>query len=104
MVGVSIPLIPTTPFLLIAAFCFARASEKINNWFKNTKIYKNNLESLANHEGMTVKSKVKTLSMVTALLIIALIMMRNVEYAIFIIGTVWLGHIIVFTFFVKTKK
>ena len=32
IVGVVTPLLPTTPFLLLAAFFFARSSEKIHNW------------------------------------------------------------------------
>ena len=42
-VGAVVPLIPAFPFLLLAAVCFARSSEKLNNWFINTRLYKNNL-------------------------------------------------------------
>ena len=34
--GSLIPVLPTAPFLLLAAFCFARASEKLDRWFRNT--------------------------------------------------------------------
>ena len=37
LVGIPIPLLPTTPFLLIAAFCFARSSEKRHGWLVNHK-------------------------------------------------------------------
>jgi uncharacterized membrane protein YbaN (DUF454 family) len=36
-IGIALPLLPTTPFLLLAAFCFARGSEKMNNWMLNHK-------------------------------------------------------------------
>lgn len=32
IVGVFLPLLPTVPFLLLAAFCFARSSERLLNW------------------------------------------------------------------------
>ncbi len=39
-VGVVIPILPTVPFYLVTAFCFARSSEKLDTWFKGTKLYK----------------------------------------------------------------
>ncbi len=35
MVGVVLPLLPTVPFLLLAAFLFAKSSEKLHNWLIN---------------------------------------------------------------------
>ena len=59
-VGAVIPLLPAFPFLLLAAVCFAKSSERLNNWFINTKLYKNNLETYVKGQGMTKKTKVKT--------------------------------------------
>ena len=51
-VGVVFPILPTTPFLLVAAFCFARSSERLNTWFRGTKLYKNNLETFVRGKGI----------------------------------------------------
>ncbi len=37
-IGIFLPLLPTTPFLLLAAFCLSRGSEKFHNWLLNHKV------------------------------------------------------------------
>ena len=58
--GAVLPLLPAFPFLLLAAFCFARSSERLNRWFTGTKLYKNNLESYVNGRGMTRKRRLRS--------------------------------------------
>ena len=35
ILGIPLPLLPTTPFLLLAAFCFSRSSERLHDWLVN---------------------------------------------------------------------
>lgn len=103
-IGVALPILPTTPFLLVSAFSFAKSSPRLNTWFRGTKLYKNNLESFNRGEGMTVKTKARILLTVTALLAIAAFAMSNVPYGVVIIGAVWVAHLVGFLLVVKTKK
>ena len=101
-VGAVLPLLPSFPFLLLAAFCFARSSEKLNNWFINTKLYKENLESYVQGKGMTRKTKIKIMVTVTILMSIGFIMMHAVPAGRIVLGCVWVFHILSFCLGVKT--
>ncbi len=38
-IGVALPLLPTTPFLLLAAYCFARSSPRLHDWLLNHRSF-----------------------------------------------------------------
>ncbi|MDO5298943.1 MAG: YbaN family protein [Clostridia bacterium] len=103
-VGAVLPLLPSFPFLLLAAFCFARSSERLHNWFVNTKLYKNNLESYVQGRGMTQKTKIRIMVTVTLLMSVGFIMMHRIVIGRIVLACVWVFHIIYFTFGVKTLK
>lgn len=103
-VGAVVPMLPAFPFLLLAAFCFGRSSEKLNNWFINTKLYKNNLESYVQGRGMTWKTKIRIMITVTVLMSIGFLMMSNVPVGRIVLAGVWLFHILYFIFGIKTLK
>lgn len=103
-IGAVLPILPTVPFLMLSAFCFAKSSEKLHSWFISTKLYKKNLESFVKGEGMTVKTKVKIMSTVTILMAIGFIMMSRVPVGRAILAVVWVCHVVYFVFGVKTLK
>ena len=39
-IGAVVPLLPAFPFLMLAAFCFAKSSERLHTWFTSTTLYK----------------------------------------------------------------
>lgn len=101
-VGAVLPLLPSFPFLLLAAYCFAKSSERLHLWFTGTKLYKNNLESYVKGRGMTRKTKIKIMVTVTALMSVGFIMMDQVPVGRIVLACVWVFHILYFTFRVKT--
>ena len=103
-VGAVVPMLPAFPFLMLAAFCFARSSEKLDRWFKGTRLYKDNLEDYVAGRGMTVKTKVRIMVTVTALMSVGFIMMglKGIVTGCVVLGCVWAFHIIYFIWGVKT--
>lgn len=87
-VGVILPILPTTPFLIVASICFARGSKRVNEWFLSTKLYKNHLDSFVKERAMTLKSKIMILSFASTMLIIAFISMNNLYGRLFIVALI----------------
>lgn len=101
-VGVVLPILPSTPFLLLAAFCFAKSSQRLNAWFKGTKLYQKNLDSFVQGKGMTWKAKLRIMGTVTVIMAIAFIAMRRTTIGRICLAVVWVAHIIAFCFMIKT--
>src|SRR3954454_10813282 len=57
IVGIILPILPTTPLFLLAAFCFVKGSPKFDIWFKGTKLYKKYLEDFVREKAMPLKQK-----------------------------------------------
>ncbi len=102
-VGAVLPLLPTFPFLMLAAYCFARSSEKLHNWFIQTRLYKENLESYVAGHGMTRRVKIRIMGTVTLLMAFGFIMMHRVPVGRVVLACVWVFHMVYFIFGVKTK-
>ena len=77
-VGIVVPILPTTPFLLLASFFFAKGSKRFHDWFLSTKLYKRYLESFVKSRAMTLKGKLTILIPVSCMLIITFIFVDNI--------------------------
>uniref|UniRef100_UPI0035A1D08B YbaN family protein n=1 Tax=Prevotella heparinolytica TaxID=28113 RepID=UPI0035A1D08B len=105
-IGVLLPILPTTPFYIVTAYCFARSSDRLNNWFKGTKLYKKHLESFVKKEGMLASTKACILTTVTILMGFGFffISRKGIWVPCIILVVVWIAHMVYFLFFVKTIR
>lgn len=103
-IGIALPILPTVPFFLVTVFCFANSSQKLHDWFVNTKMYKKHLESFVKKKGMTMQTKLTIIGSVTLLMGFGFFMMfrKAIYIPCIILGVVWVCHIIYFVFGVKT--
>lgn len=103
-VGAVLPLLPSVPFLLLAAFCFAKSSRRLHSWFVNTRLYKDNLESYVQGKGMTMAAKLRIVGTVTLLMGIGFLMMGRVPVGRLILVCVWVLHLLYFFLGVRTLR
>lgn len=96
-VGVVLPVLPTTPFLLLASFCLAKGSEKFHTWFTGTKLYKNHLDDFVQNRSMTLKTKLSILLPASAMLLLVLVAMPNKYGRAFIVFLIIFKYVYFFT-------
>lgn len=85
MVGIVLPVLPTTPFLLLALFFFSKGSKKFELWFTGTKLYKNYLEEFVHNRAMTLKTKIQLVSFASTVLLISAYFVEIIYFRIFIV-------------------
>ena len=96
IIGIFLPLIPTTPLLLLTSYCYISSSEKLSEKFMNTKIYDKYVRNFHEKGGMTLKAKLCLTVPVSLLLLFMFITIENTMMRMIII-IMWLAKVIVFT-------
>lgn len=102
-IGIVLPILPTTPFLLLAGFCFARSSKRVHNWFVSTKAYQRHLEPFVQKRAMALKTKICILSLASFMLAFPLFLTDLWWLRVFIIG-LYIFKYYYFLFKIKTIK
>lgn len=62
MLGIILPLLPTTPFLVLAAMCFSRSSEGFHNWLLNNKWFGAYIKNYREVKGISLRQKIIVMS------------------------------------------
>ena len=57
-IGLFLPIVPTTPFILVSVWFFARSSNKLENWLVNHKIFGKMIQDWRNHGSINKKAKI----------------------------------------------
>lgn len=63
ILGIFLPIVPTTPFFLLAAACYARSSQRFYNWLLNNRWFGNYIRDYREGKGIPLKVKVLTISL-----------------------------------------
>ncbi|QPB43222.1 YbaN family protein [Rodentibacter haemolyticus] len=69
IIGIFLPILPTTPFLLLTLFFFAKGSKRLEAWFLRTSVYQKHLKSFNERRAMTKKTKISILFFSTTMLL-----------------------------------
>jgi hypothetical protein len=72
--GIALPLLPTTPFVLLAAVAFARSSKRLHYWLVNHDIFGSLIHNWQQHGAISRRAKVASVVSMAAVLVISLAM------------------------------
>lgn len=84
IIGIFLPLLPTTPFLLLAATCYIRSSEKFYRWLINNKWIGRYIKNYLEGRGVPLKSKVLSISVIWI----------TIGYSVFFVVNIFLFRVI----------
>lgn len=73
VIGIFFPLLPTTPFLLLAAVCYARSSKRFYDWLLNNKWFGNYIKNYREGKGIPLKVMVLSISLLWVTIIFSVI-------------------------------
>ena len=97
--GIIVPVLPTTPFLLLSAACFARSSDRFYQWLLNNRYLGGYIRNYREHKGIPLRSKILTLIFLwstiaySALLVVDILWMRIL---LLVVATGVTVHIVTF--------
>ena len=84
--GVALPLLPTTPFLLLAAFAFARSSDRLHDWLVNHRVFGPLIQDWRQHRA--IDRRVKIVSVISMVAIFALSFALNASTTVLVVQAV----------------
>lgn len=85
IIGIFLPILPTTPLLLLAAFCYLRSSERLFHWLINHRIFGAYIYNYMSHKAITKSLKIGTISFLWITLCISMFIISNIYMTILLL-------------------
>ena len=74
VIGILLPLVPTTPFLLLACFCFARSSQRLHDWLLHHPRFGPLIRDWRDHGAIRPRAKISAVLVMVAALLLSVLM------------------------------
>ena len=96
IIGIILPIIPTTPFLLISSYCYVRSSKKLNQWLLNHRILGKYIYNYVEKKAIPKRAKITAIILICISIPITLIIINKIIVTIIlpIIATLVIVYIL----------
>ncbi len=84
VIGIVLPVLPTTPFLLLAAFCYLRSSRRLYDWMLNNRVFGTYIYNYLTYRAVKKSVKVVTLALLWSALSVSIALVSNVYLRVFL--------------------
>ena len=102
-IGVFLPLLPTTPLVLLAAFCFARSSRKFHQRLINNKIFGPVIRNWEESKTMSLRAKILSLFFLNLSILLSIVKFSSEPAVVFLLLTIDLS-VSIYIYRIPTKK
>lgn len=94
-IGIIIPVLPTTPFLLLAAFCYMRSSQRLYNWLLNHRLFGPTVSNYLKYRAIAKGTKRGAMIILWASLLISIVVVDKLQIRLLLllIGLVVSWHL-----------
>lgn len=103
VVGIFLPLLPTTIFLILASVCFLKSSPKANEWLRNHKVLGGYIDNYLNKTGLTRNNKIANIITLWTSISLSAFLLTNKLYIRLILLVIAIG-VTIHLLMIKTKR
>jgi len=94
VIGIFLPILPTTPFMLLAAWCYARSSTRFYNWIMNNKVFGPIIREWRQYRSIPRRAKITALILMPSTFGISIIFFVPIFWVQLMLGVMCIGMMI----------
>ncbi len=103
VIGIFLPVLPTTIFLILASACFVKSSPKANEWLRNHRILGMYVKNYQDKSGLTVRAKIFNIAFLWIMILLSAFYLTD-EFYIKIILLLIASGVTIHLLMIKTRK
>ena len=103
VIGIFLPILPTTIFLILASACFIKSSPRANEWLRNHKVLGMYIKNYQDKTGLTIKSKIFNITFLWIMISVSALFFTELLYIRLLLFTIAVG-VTIHLVMVKTKQ
>ncbi len=96
VIGAFVPVLPTTPLVLLSAFFLGKASKRFHDWLTGTRIYKEYAKDFVENKTMTLERKIFLLTFASIMLLFPLILLTPIWKLVIVATYIYLYYYFIF--------